>query len=106
MILSRDHKKPFPFLGRMASTVSLEQHHAHGKARAQGARRATPLPVVDTLRSEKRIRPQQERFKSFYAEGKTELCARYQQYTGGFNPMSQWCAKCPTQTSCIDLGSP
>lgn len=104
MILSRDPRHPFPPLGRLPSRVSLEQHLGHGLARAQGNRRVgAVLPVIQT--SEKRIRPHQEKFKSFYAEGKSELCARYQQYTGGFNPMSRWCGQCTVQASCIDLGS-
>lgn len=106
LLAAKNFKKPFPMLGRMASAEALKQHREHGLARAQGARRSHDLPVEDTARSEKKLRPHQERFKSFYAEGKTDLCALYQQYTGGFNPMSAWCKRCPSQTSCIDFGSP
>lgn len=59
------------------------------------------IPVVTTVT--RKLRPATERFKSFYV-GREELCARYQRDSGGYNPKSKWCARCPVKSSCIELG--
>lgn len=97
-------KIPFPPIGRLPSKAGLEGHRTIGLNRVYAKRSEKNIQVVDTRIRERKIRIHQERFKSFYADGKHELCARYPEHSGGFNPMSPWCAKCTATTSCITQG--
>lgn len=91
-----------PTLRRLPSSGYLEQHKAHGFARAEGSLHAFPIPVHSKQGTSK-LSIHQERFKSFHAKGQEHTCMRLPQHSGGFKATSTWCTACPLQASCKAL---
>ncbi len=96
-------KQPIPLLAKLCSTGALESHRTFGAAKTVTAMLDRTVVELDTRRKGK-LKIHQEKFKSYYAHGKEELCARYQEHTGGFAKASYWCGRCSVTASCIDLG--
>lgn len=99
---ARRERAPLPPIGRLPSQAALESHREFGAGRALATRADAELEVVDcTGPAPRRLRPHQERFKSFYAGGREALCARYPEHSGGYTKQSRWCRACPQTVSCI-----
>lgn len=98
-----------PSLLRLRSKKMLAQWHEWVREKTEGkaARVRSDARLSDEMEmsapAERKLRPVQEKFKSFYV-GREGLCAVYQEHTGGFNPESRYCKRCTAQASCIENG--
>ena len=89
-------------LGRTGNTGSLKMWDDFLRSR-QAAKRGTQILVTREarhIRNRFKIRPAQEKFKSRHVNGKEDLCMVQAQYSGGWNPNSGYCQRCPHQVGC------
>ena len=98
--------RDFPKLGFLRSKRGLEiwQRFAEGHALAGRADERLTKEMEQRPQPAIKIRPWQERFKSFYV-GNRGMCARYVQHTGGYNPESAHCDGCTEVASCKKLST-